>query len=140
MFRKKKEKKDEKAPGKLKSLLQKKPSERRGSSALFYFVIIILIIFALNVALLLPPQLSSLFFEIEIWLISWLRSPITFQTWVWIIMFAFIWLFGYAFTPFLTIPSTEETYIVLDAWREGEIVYFKTLSGKILGVHRAFVY
>jgi len=134
-----KRKEKNKAPRRLASFFRKSPRERRRSSLLFYFVLLLIMLFALNVALLLPQQLSSVFYEIEIWIISFLRSPLTLQVWVWMVISVLLVLGGYFLLPVLTIPETEEFFIVRDTWLEGEIRFFKTLTGKTIGVHREYV-
>jgi len=131
--------KKNKESGRLSSLLKKRPRERRKRSFLYYFVLILLVLFALNVAMLPTTKLSSLFYEIEIWVISFLRMPLTFQVWSWLIISIFLIFGGYFLLPLLTIPATEEFFIVRDSWLEGEIRYFKTLTGKIIGVHKDYV-
>ncbi len=134
-----KRKEKEKAPRGLRTYFRKNPRENRHRSWTYYFILALIIIFALNVTFLLPPQLSSIFYELEIWLISFLRTPITQQTWFWIVAFASAVLGGYFAVPILTIPSTKEHYIVIDTWIEGELKFFKTLSGKVLAIHRDVV-
>ena len=136
MFKKKEK---EKSPKGLSSFFKKKPKERRESSFWFYFVVFLIILFALNVALLLPPQLSSVFFEIEIFILATLYHPVSLALWIWLVLFSIALLTGYYFVPVLTIPSTGEWYIIRDSWIEGDIRFFKTLSGKILGIHRELI-
>jgi len=133
--------KDKEEEKKKKVRKQSKPRKRLTLS--FIFVSFILVLLALNFALLLPPQLGSLFYELEIWLISFLRAPITFQTWLWMLLGAIIFVAGYHFMPVLTVMPNEfrrmETYVLLDAWDDGVFYYFKTLSGKVIKVYAQWV-
>ncbi len=136
MFRRNKE------PKKLKEMEKKHPRNKRVMSLTFLFVALLITFFALNFAMLPTMELSSLFFELEIWIISYLRSPMTFQTWVWMVYSAILFVTGYIFMPFLTVANIYghgDTYIVVDAFTDEYFYYFKTLSGKIIKVYAPYV-
>ena len=101
----------------------------------FYFIGFLIFLFALNVALLPLNQISSLLYEVEIWLISFLRMPIRSQLWFTILILGLVWILGYILTPVLSIPSTGEWFIVLRRWQENELVYYKTLGGTVIATH-----
>ena len=119
-----------------RTVRRKRPSKvmkfKQEHGIIYYFVIALILLFAANVALLPLGTISSLFYELEIWLISFLRQPITLQFWFLSLIFIFVWIFGYILTPSISIPSTGEWYVLRRRWQENEQVYFQTLRGKII--------
>jgi len=118
---------------KFREYFRPKPKEKKQPLPLsYYFIIAVLSLLILNFALLLPPQLSALFFEFELLVLQFLMNPITMQTWAWII-FAFVaaWL-GWFLMPVVEIPQTHESRFYVWRREEGSDMYFRTLSGKEL--------
>lgn len=124
----------------LKELFRPKPREQRPRPPLlYYFIVAVMIILILNFALLLPPQLSTLFFEFELLVIQFLRMPIIMQTWTFLIVIVVVALVGTYAIPELWVPATRDRYLIRDSWEEGDLRYFKTLTGKIIVVHKKLV-
>ena len=129
-----------KISSKLRHIFRPKPREiHEKPSILFYFILAVLIIALLNFALLLPLQVSSVFYEFETMIIRFMKIEITLQTWTFILLIVLVAIFGYYTIPIVTIPSTQDFYIYRWTWEEGEIRYYRTLSGKIIAVHKNLV-
>jgi len=108
--------------------------KERPPSLLFYLFIFITILAALNFALLIPSQLSSLFYQYELMILQHLNFQIILHRWELYLLLLLSLTFGSAFLPVVHVPATKKSYIYIRTWEEGELRYFRTLSGFYISV------
>ena len=118
---------------KFREYFKPKPKEKKQPlPASYWFLLIVLSLLILNFALLLPPQLSALWFELQLLVIQFFRNPITLQTWAFIVVLFITAFIGWYSLPVVEIPNTNDSYIYTYRWEEGSMVFFRTLTGKII--------
>ena len=110
----------------------------RTSSMLFTVFMIVLILLALNLALLLPPQLSSIFYMIELILLQHFNYQITMQRWELYFLILFFSGWGYFIFPMIYIPSIKKSHFYIWTWVEGNTRFFRTIGGYVQ-VHKDLV-
>ena len=107
-----------------------------------YVLIFLLILFALNATMLLPQQIVSLFFELEMGFLQFMFNFVRLPVWLLITSAIFVSAFGYAFFPIIYVPSLGKRgkhYFYMRSWYEGDLKWFKLLSGYYLAVNASIL-
>ena len=110
----------------------------RTSSLLFTVFMIILILLALNLALLLPPQISSIFYMIELIILQHFNYQVVMHRWELYFLILFFSGWGYFIFPMVYIPSIKKSHFYIWTWVEGNTRFFRTLGGYVQ-VHKDLV-
>ena len=110
----------------------------RTSSLLFIAFMILLILLALNLALLLPPQISSIFYMIELIILQHFNYQVVMHRWELYFLILFFSAWGYFIFPMVYIPSIKKSHFYIWTWVEGNTRFFRTLGGYVQ-VHKDLV-
>ncbi len=110
----------------------------RTSSLLFVIFLALLILLALNLSLLLPPQLSSIFYMLELITLQNLNYEVVMQRWELYVIMLFFAAWGYYLFPIIYVPSIRKSKFYFWTWVEGNTRFFRTLGGYVQ-VHRDLV-
>jgi len=103
----------------------------KAASLLFAVFISLLILLALNISMLLPMQISSLFYQIELMILQHFNYPVYLQRWELYILILFFASFGYYAFPVLYVPSTGMNRLYFYTWVEGDTRFFRTIAGYV---------
>lgn len=103
----------------------------RMSSLLFGVFVVLLILLALNISLLLPPQLSTIFYMLELMMLQHLNYYVALQRWELYVLFIFFASAGYYLLPALYAPSINLSRFYYYTWVEGDTRFFRTLTGYV---------
>ncbi len=101
----------------------------------FYILIVATIILALNIVILFPPGLASIFYDIEHFIIRFFLLPMPLHRIELFIIILLAAIAGYFAVPMLWIPSADETFFYRKSWSDGKLRYFKTWLGNIVAVN-----
>ena len=127
----------------LKELLKSKPKIKdRRPSWLFKLFLFLLFLAALNFALLFPPQLSALFFQLELMTLQFFNYAIIMHRWELLVLLALFALFGTYISPTIYIPAAGKhgkTYIYSRSWKEGDILWLRLLNGYHMAVNHSVI-
>ena len=120
-----------------------KPKEKEEPSPWpFRIIIFFLLLFALNFALLIPQEIISLFYELELGVLQFLFMKVTFQVWFILSAAVMIAAFGYMFFPSIYVPSIGKRgkhFFYMRKWIEGDLLWFRLWSGYHLAVNYSIV-
>ena len=108
----------------------------------FKIMIFFLILFALNFALLIPQEIISLFYEVELGVLQFLFMKVIFQMWFLIFAVITISAIGYALFPTIYVPSLGKKgkhYFYVRSWYENDLRWFRLFSGYHLAVNRSII-
>lgn len=120
-------------PKKFREFFKLRPKEQKRKLPLSYWIVVFILgLLLLNFALLLPQQISALWFELELLVIQFLRNPIVLQTWEFIVLFFIVAWIGKFVMPVIDIPATKESHFYIWRREEGGITFFRMLNGKEL--------
>lgn len=108
------------------------------SSFLFAIFAISLAILVLNLAMLFPAQLTTLFYMMELMILQHFNYPVYLQRWELYILMIFAAVFGYNLLPILHAPSEGMSRVYFYSWVEGDTRFFRTLGGYVQ-VNKDFV-
>jgi len=96
---------------------------------LFTVIIFIAVMFALNVAMLLPATIPSVFYEVEMFFLRLFLLPITLHRIELILILIVVAAVGYFVFPVLWIPAIDERIWYRSTWTDGRLRYFKKMFG-----------
>lgn len=112
------------------------------SSWPFKIILFFLLLFALNFALLIPQEIVSLLYEVEIGILQFLFMPVRFQVWFLISAAVATAALGYSLFPVVYVPSLGKKgkhYFYVRSWREADLRWFRLWSGYYLAVNASIM-
>ena len=118
-----------------------KRKERRPSWIFKVFIALILLA-ALNFAMLTPPALSALFFQLELMTLQFLNYDVLMHRWELFLIILICGAIGIYATPGVHIPAQGKhgkTYYYIRSWRENDLLWFKLWSGYYLAINYSVV-